>query len=578
MHFFCKQNIEEYHLESNVEQENEKYIPIELGFQYGGSPPYLVNFQKTIGERHAENKKIIEHESFEAYKNFLKLAVNNVGAENVQILSSINFIVSNLQGVDCYWNGTCNDLNACLINKNEICDEKYISNTSVTHFGKLYIIPFPFCAIWLADDETNIESIFSISCMVGGRKRTDIATEVAKLHELSRINSSADIMERKRIRGQIRALEGVKCHWPQQKWKMKTVSRQVKHGEETRTETKSVNVLFSFNDGIINIGRQSQNIWKVNGLNISRGFHVTLEYHDGSGSHFDSQWNKNYSWNNESYSAPATDFGLHTDFQITDALNQFFHQNYHETHEDKRMEIIAQFVQYANYYKNEYKCKENILSYAFWYYIYNNDTLSFTKLIECLKCEKNRTLHLLINESNFQSSLNMIYDKLKFFNTNGSYAFWFIFWHDLWMNNLNIKIFKENEEFLSPFIASSVCYSCEEYMSDKEKLKQKLSDIGLHGVNTNFRRGWINDTFIDLLFAKMEEYSGETLVLQSIEIGEEDANDSGSNSRVINIAEKHPLRSTSTVLLHSEHDLSYVEEYQKACTIIKQITHDICED
>lgn len=47
-----------------------EYQPIDLGYQYGNSPPYLLNFRGTIAERHAENKEIVSFESLESVGTF----------------------------------------------------------------------------------------------------------------------------------------------------------------------------------------------------------------------------------------------------------------------------------------------------------------------------------------------------------------------------------------------------------------------------------------------------------------------------------------------------------------------------
>ena len=65
----------------NVDDVNENEISPDLfqgkslSFQYGGTPPFLLNFDGTIEERHEENKEIIENESFTSFESFLQLFV-----------------------------------------------------------------------------------------------------------------------------------------------------------------------------------------------------------------------------------------------------------------------------------------------------------------------------------------------------------------------------------------------------------------------------------------------------------------------------------------------------------------------
>ena len=51
----------------------------------------------------------------------------------------------------------------------EVCEAEECSNHSETNFGKMYITPFPFCAVFLSDDDDSTTALFSISPIIAGK-------------------------------------------------------------------------------------------------------------------------------------------------------------------------------------------------------------------------------------------------------------------------------------------------------------------------------------------------------------------------------------------------------------------------
>ena len=328
--------------EQEKKEDDDKYEPKILGYQYGGSPPYLLGFEGTIGERHEENKEIIEHESFESYIEFLKIMVNkDTNDENMELLNSMKYIVENLNGLDVFWDGECVNIHENY--SDEVEQAKETENKSLTKFGKMYIIPYPFCAVFLSDDDDNTTGLFSISPVIAGKIfDSDKGKEHVKL--LMTKNQDPEIQRRKGVRLKLRALEGSMCHWPIQKYKQKTISRTVRDSEgKSRTETKSVRVLFSFNDGMFGIERDDVKAqWK--NINVTRGFGANLHYQDGTGHHNEPGWGE-YDWSNEPITIYGEDFGLNHQFEETPVFMRFLGNNYHDDiHEPKRETNYCRFL------------------------------------------------------------------------------------------------------------------------------------------------------------------------------------------------------------------------------------------
>ena len=492
----------------NDDEDAEKYEPKALGYQYGNSPPYLMDFKGTIGERHEEMKEIIEFESFPSYLKNLQVMVNDNEPFNLQIINAMKYVMTHLNGIDVFWNGECISFEEESPSDTEILNRVntaiILPNKSVTKFGKLYIIPFPFCAVFVSDDDESTKTVFSISPVIAGKK-FDSAKGIQNLLELVEQNANGEVQRRKEVRLKLRAMEGSMCHWPLQKWISKAISRSTGSGDNRRTETKHVQVLFSFNDGQFCISRHgSKAIWKSqNGkkVDVTRGFVSHLKYRDGTGRHNYGGWSP-HSWSHEPLTVYGVDFGLNHQFQETPQFQQFMRQNYRmDFHEQGKFQVIRDFKMYSDHYKNEFIAKEKTLSYGFWYYVYNNDAIRKSVLQRALQYESNEKLQKLITDPEYIESVNMVFEKLNFFNKDKKHSFWFIFFHDVWINNLQMPIFAKNEELLSPFSADSLCYK---YIEEKSELVEILSENGLCRRSGGCRKGWINKGMIDELYAKLD--------------------------------------------------------------------------
>ena len=75
--------------------DSDDYEARHLAYQYGSTPPYLSRFQGTIGERHDENKEIVEHESFVPYQRMLMMSfIHDDDTENVQLRDAMKYAVA----------------------------------------------------------------------------------------------------------------------------------------------------------------------------------------------------------------------------------------------------------------------------------------------------------------------------------------------------------------------------------------------------------------------------------------------------------------------------------------------------
>ena len=202
-------------------------------------------------------------------------------------------------------------------------------------------------------------------------------------------------------------------------------------------------------------------------------------------------------------------------------LTNFLNRNWKNTHEKKMDSILIQWQR-----NRENKCRimmkhEDVLSYAFWYYVYNNDKLSKNECIEALKIESNVLMQRLYQAREHKNAIDSLYDEyLPFFDKSNRNAIWYLFWNDVWNNNgHNVKIISENSHIFNPNIHfqnelkqqkqlngkafnNNKCLAL--YYRNKNELIEILDELKLHGKKKCLRNGWFNDDIIDKLYQLLD--------------------------------------------------------------------------
>ena len=224
-------------------------------------------------------------------------------------------------------------------------------------------------------------------------------------------------------------------------------------------------------------------------------------------------------------------------------LIKFLNKNWKNTHEKKMDSILVEWQQ-----RREKRCKinmrrERVLSYAFWYYVYNNDKLTKNECVRALVIESNGLMRRLYQDREHRNAIDSLYDEyLAFFNKSNRNAIWYLFWHDVWKKNgHNVKnisqngnIFNTNIHFQnelkrqqqeqelelqqynvgesSDTIASEQSGRKNKFnkclalnYQNKKQLIEILDELKLHGKRRIFiRNGWFNDEIIDKLYQLLD--------------------------------------------------------------------------
>ena len=142
---------------------------------------------------------------------------------------------------------------------------------------------------------------------------------------------------------------------------------------------------------------------------------------------------------------PSSEFCITPKYTMNDTLYNFLHFNF-DPNKDKYQQMINELKNKWDYERKqiciEYINKESVLSYAFLYYVYNDDTISFEYVQSVLGYEINPLLRNLTDK--YEKEFKMLFDScLKFYNESYVNAYWFLFWNDIWENNQNVKLITE---------------------------------------------------------------------------------------------------------------------------------------
>ncbi|CEP02441.1 hypothetical protein PBRA_009025 [Plasmodiophora brassicae] len=556
---------------------SKEYAPKHLDFKYGSSPPYLMGFAGTVGERHGENCEIAKYESLQSYRDAIMSTIN-MHRQPSTLAADIAVIVKYLIGYDVFWDGS---VEAKVSAVTQEMNRVQRPSSSATHFGRAYCIPFPFCVVLVMDD-TDEEAIFSLASVVSGVRRNQNES-IAQLQLLVQQNLSGEIRRRRQVRRMLRCLDGEQVNHFHQCWKRKTKERRVSDGKGgSRIETYTVNVLFTFRTGRFSVGQKSGADWTdpATGttVNMANGFNPSVFYSDGysygrqlltgvdeEGKH----------WNNETECLSGAQIGLTPDYRFDAGdpacrdLMRLMYNNWAScanVRSARLIEIEQQLERYRLARLQQFDAKEATMSYSFWYFCYHFDRISSFALFRILReCERNPILQRLPDKHS--AGLMMVYQKLAFFDSHPINALWFSFWHDLWIWNQDVELVMKHKALLDPNSSDALCYT----PMTRDQLHERLGQTNLLSVAKTFGifKGYINTVLLDRLYSRIEALSGtqNEATTQSTAAGQ-----SGAGGQVI-----ISINSTKTPVARMEdseigllNEMTIVDSYRDSqrCTAI----------
>eukprot|EP00386_Alphamonas_edax_P004953 GDKI01015574.1.p1 GENE.GDKI01015574.1~~GDKI01015574.1.p1 ORF type:complete len:1029 (+),score=214.61 GDKI01015574.1:174-3260(+) len=463
-----------------------------------GAPPYLLDFDGTPEERLRENAEIAECAGINAIRASLTMLQWKVPSgrrpgdrDDPTVQQLMDYVCTHLQGVDVFWDGAVEAHDGA----NEVGEtqRKTKPSSSATHFGKLYITPFPFVACLVFDDTDDFVSFTFVPSVDGVRR--DPAVGMSELGQLIAKNRDPEILRRKDMRMALRAMSGKVCQFHYECTKAKTKHRTVQRDGKSHTESYTVHVHFTFNTGTFSVTTRDDIKWTDTAegnqnLDLGAGLICSLHYADGHGVDHEGKH-----WTNEQETIGHSELGITPAFTPNPNFDRFFVNFMNDTSMPrKKQNLYAGYSRYRQEKLGEYKRKEDALSYAFWLYIFNNDRLSKHELEGCLARERNAAVKGI--PQTYGVDLGVLYEKLRYFDSHPSIGVWFAFWHDVWANNRSMKLFKDKEHLISPMEAKSLCYT----PMTREKLTTLLKQHGLQSITGG---GFMNNILLDKFYAKL---------------------------------------------------------------------------
>lgn len=213
-------------------------------------------------------------------------------------------------------------------------------------FGRLDVYAFPFVCVFRYDEDPS----------------SPIAlTELGDLELLLRQNESNSVLQRRRVRLALRALEGQAVFAPYTETRLVGV----RHGVQVQGRIQ-------YRVGALQISRNSDVTWR--GYRYGSGFRVTIAYGDGQGQ--DSEGELLY---DQRLTVEADALGIPSDFSLSAAVAKLFHRN--------RAVIQARLPQLENllkthreYFFNLAEWKQRTLSHSFLFDVVAEDGLPLKEL------------------------------------------------------------------------------------------------------------------------------------------------------------------------------------------------------
>jgi hypothetical protein len=371
-----------------------------------------------------------------------------------------------LEGVDVFWPGNTHDG----------------TNDSSTKFGKMYIQPYPWCAVIVLDDSDDYHYIYSSS---------------PEFIELIRVNCQPEVLRRRCIRKMFRALRGRRIHHTFTKTVHKMVPDGVyqENGQDKQRMT-SIPVQMTFTSGVVNVKANTKK-------RMAAGFKVSITFDDGRGSGRAPHTGQMHHFTNEVYTMGANEMGVNSTYtwqppmstilsnpgnqaQVLEGLPDVFHHEF-----DYRRELVEKRIH-----------DEEVLSHGFWLYVY--DAFAAPRpLIEgyLRNYETNPNIRTLPDPDRHARGLDYLYGRLQAVCRHPAAAYWWVFWDDLWAQNHDLKQFKEFKSLLDPRLPNSIAY--------KPCTRDQLEDA-LALSKVRYSTKFISDAMLDALYEEMDRRCAST--------------------------------------------------------------------
>jgi hypothetical protein len=400
-----------------------------------------------------------------------------------EVSKARNILRKDMEGIDMFWDDKDGTLDGEL--------------DSQTCFGKLIVQAYPFKVRLAYDDCDDVTFI---------DQDEDLKKFIAK-------NQSPEIEAKRAIRKNLRVMSTAQtpCHWPFSRWETHTVedgydevtttdSEGHRHTER-KTHYSQVSVEMFYTTGRINVRVVDAE------KKASRGFALSMDYGDGHGSAIKPRTRERFELNNETAQMPPSHFDCDHTFTMSAGLQRVF-----DFGRDDIERNLGPMLEEEQTYRSETiekeKAENAVLSDGFWYFVYNDYTLSRQNLDNYLhNQESNITLQNL--NVDHKAGLDFLYKKLSIVALSPANEVWYVFWEDFYHENKDMSVLAEKLPLVDPKRALSLCYR----PMARADFKALMERHGLYQENEDsFMNKWMpllckqyfNKEILDALYDKVE--------------------------------------------------------------------------
>ncbi|GAC95836.1 hypothetical protein PHSY_003413 [Pseudozyma hubeiensis SY62] len=463
----------------------EYHMPLEQVIAFSVSdedkwPPYLIDFQGSVAERHIENLKVVKQIGIEAYRSEVDISRTEEGVYRQKLIRTIQ---RDYTGPDAYWRP----------------QEPPFPSGVMSFFGKAFMVPFPPTLVVRYDE---------------GGDHSLTLSRVEDFEAFIQQNSDAEIVGKRMVRQALRALEGQKVLCPYVSSvqigdptsglafvdkmfgrisdRRKALPRFGRLGSGGGRSEYVLATPISYVEGTVKIERRNEFNWA--GYNFDGGFEVSIVYEDGRMK--ETSGAITLVRRRLEVSASRV-LGLTEDFDMNPTLSRFLQDN--ERLVIDRAPLVEKVLRkYRRHFEREALWKERVLPYSFLTDVFDNDGLSPLGLrMALVETGCGRSMRNLPME--YEGSITLMYERLAAINRSPAHRFWWIFFDEIWrLNSNDYSLLRKYRRSFSPQYPTSIAYrpmprqDLEEFLRKRGLWKKKGAKGG------PFNRGLLNRIYFSL--------------------------------------------------------------------------------
>ena len=328
------------------------------------------------------------------------------------------------------------------------------SLTGTNGFGRLEVEAYPYCVKIYWDGN--------------GHDHAELPSwnhHAARIAELVAMQARPEVHRKKNVRLWIRgaaacgALLYLEMTWTETKTYQKNIGQDSEGNTKYRTVTYYIDWYFTHGTLLVK-GDFGESPWE-------QGFNVSMKYSDGNGVERGGE-HPGKQHGNGQHTFNAIDIGIqHNDYAMTPRLQTLlgFNAGDPRSYQMNRQNVqngVFQYQQSAAIYRKKRAAERYwdnyALSWSFWYLVYNNDMLTMSNLrAHFAYIEHNPVMQQV--PKTYETELTALTQIIARFNSNPAIGYWYLYWHDIYLNNSDLKSIKKHEEVFNPATQKSIAFN-----------------------------------------------------------------------------------------------------------------------